>query len=106
MTKTVLLAAVLALTSLGPIAVFAEDVATEAATTEASPEGRLKVETIRIVGSGGTIEEERVQAMRSEIRYIPTGSIDGYNLTGSTGTILNAHSDDDMLIPSWNMFSW
>ncbi|MBU0654799.1 MAG: DUF2782 domain-containing protein [Gammaproteobacteria bacterium] len=106
MTKIALLAAVLALTSLGPVAAFAEDVAAEATTTEANPEGRLKVETIRVEGSGGTIEEERVQAMRSEIRYIPTGSADGYNLTGSTGTTLNAHSDDDMLIPSWNMFSW
>lgn len=75
----------------------------------AAPGSKLKVESIRVEGSQGAIEEERVQAMRSEIRFVPTGSDDGYNLVGSSnsqGKSQNAHQNNDMLIPSWKLFSW
>ncbi|EIJ35749.1 hypothetical protein [Thiothrix nivea] len=99
MTKIILLT--MGLTMLTASHAWAED--------DASPSGKLKVETIRIEGSQGVIEEERVPAMRSEIRYVPTGSAEGYNLVDSTasqGTSQNAHQDNDMMIPSWNLFSW
>lgn len=79
------------------------------AEDDANTGSKLKVETIRVEGSQGTIEEERVQAMRSEIRYVPTGSGDGYNLVDSAssqGKSQNAHQNNDMMIPSWNLFSW
>lgn len=104
MMKNTLLASMLALMTLGSANAFAEDAAN--AAPEDGQKGKVKVETIRVEGSQGTIEEERVKAMRSEIRYVPNGSTDGYLLTGSEGTTLNAHKDDDVLIPSWNLFSW
>lgn len=85
--------------------VYAED----ATTPEATPAGKVKVETIRVEDSYGAIEEERVQAMRSEIRYVPAGSTDGYNLidsTNSQGKSQNAHQNQNMMIPSWKLFSW
>lgn len=69
----------------------------------------VKVENIKVQDNYGTLEEERVPAMRSEIRYVPNGSDNGYSLIGSDesqSTTQNAHQDDDMLIPSWNLFSW
>lgn len=108
MMKKTLLASMLAVVILGPVSVLAEDAAednTEAAL-EADQQGKVKVETIRLEGSQGAIQEERVQAMRSEIRYMPNGNDGGYLLTGSEGTTLNAHKNDDVLIPSWNLFSW
>lgn len=82
----------------------------QAEETDAAPAAnKVKVETIRVQDNFGTLEEERVAAMRSEIRYVPQGSDDGYNLIGSEesqSTTQNAHQNDDMLIPSWNLFSW
>jgi hypothetical protein len=98
------------LLALGLIALLATTAyAEEAATPDAEVAGKLKVETIRVEDSYGAIEEERVQAMRSEIRYVPTGSADGYNLVDSSnsqGKSQNAHQNNDMMIPSWKLFSW
>lgn len=69
----------------------------------------VKVETIRVEDQQGVLEEERVAAMRSEIRYVPTGSADGYNLVNATesqGKSQNAHQNQNMLIPSWQVFAW
>lgn len=100
MKKSVLLASMLALAT--------GCAATSPSTdeTEVRQQGKLKIETIQTKGSQGMIEEERVQAMRSEIRFVPNGSSDGYLLTGSEGTTLNAHKDGGTLTPSWNLFSW
>ncbi len=104
MTKQLLLA-------LGLITLFASPIHAEEASTEADAgvPSKVKVETIRMEDSFGTIEEERVQAMRSEIRYVPTGSTDGYNLVDSVtsqGKSQNAHQNQNMMIPSWKLFSW
>ncbi|WP_020396902.1 DUF2782 domain-containing protein [Thiolinea disciformis] len=78
-------------------------------TVEEETNGRVKVQTIQTQDRLGTLEERRVQAMYSEIRFTPAGSTGGYQLidTDSTGSINNAHHDSDQLkIPSWKMFSW
>lgn len=70
---------------------------------------KIKVETIRVTDNFGTIEEERVAAMRSEIRYVPANGEGGYHLVdsfNSQGKSQNAHQSRGMLIPSWNVFSW
>ncbi len=79
------------------------------AETDSETVGKLKIQNIRVPDRFGTIEEDRVQAMRSEIRYVPTGSAEGYNLvaaSGSQGKSQNAHQDGDMKISSWKLFSW
>ncbi|OQX15865.1 MAG: hypothetical protein BWK73_05645 [Thiothrix lacustris] len=78
-------------------------------TTDADIPSKMKVETIRVTDDFGTIEEERVAAMRSEIRYVPSSGAGGYNLVDSVssqGKSQNAHQSRDMLIPSWDVFSW
>jgi hypothetical protein len=80
----------------------------QATNTETT--GKLKVQNIRVEDRFGSIEEDRIQAMRSEVRYVPTGSADGYNLIGSEnsqGKARNAHSEgDNLMIPSWKLFAW
>lgn len=93
------------LTALLAIPAHAE----EPAATDADAGNKLKTETIRVEDSQGVLEEERVQAMRSEIRYIPAGSSDGYHLVNaanSQGKSQNAHQNNELMIPSWNLFSW
>ena len=72
--------------------------------------GRVKVQTITNRDRYGTIQEERVTAMRSELNYIPDGSSDGYalvNSQNSQGKTRNAHDrNSDSVIPSWKLFSW
>lgn len=93
----------------------AETAATDAApatseTSNSDNVGRMKVQTIRVEDRYGTIEEERVPAMRSEVRYVPAGSEEGYNLVSSTnsqGKSQNAHTkQESLMIPSWKMFAW
>lgn len=85
---------------------------TENTTVSEDTQGRIKTQTITVKDRFGRIEEQRVQSMYSEIRYVPNGNESGgYNLieaTGSNGTINSEHStnDDDLKIPSWNLFSW
>lgn len=79
------------------------------AVVDSETVGKLKIQNIRVPDRFGTIEEDRVQAMRSEIRYVPSGSTEGYNLvssSGSQGKSQNAHENNDMKIPSWKLFSW
>lgn len=72
--------------------------------------GKLKVQSIRVEDRYGTIEEERVPAMRSEVRYVPAGSTDGYNLIGAQsaqGKTQNVHRNtNELMIPSWKLFNW
>ena len=72
--------------------------------------GRVKVQTITNRDRYGTIQEERVNAMRSELNYIPDGSSEGYaliNSQNSQGKTRNAHDrNSDSVIPSWKLFSW
>lgn len=72
--------------------------------------GRVKVQTITNRDRYGTIQEERVTAMRSELNYIPDGSSEGYaliNSQNSQGKTRNAHDrNSDSVIPSWKLFSW
>ena len=99
------------LLALGLLTLLASTVhADDATATPATePASKVKVETIRVEDNYGAIEEERVQAMRSEIRYVPAGSTDGYNLVDSAnsqGKSQNAHQNQNMMIPSWKLFSW
>lgn len=78
-------------------------------TADNATSNKVKVETIRVEDQQGVLEEERVAAMRSEIRYVPTGSANGYNLVNATesqGKSQNAHQNPNMLIPSWQVFAW
>lgn len=88
----------------------ATDNAPNNGSTDSEQVGRVKVQTIRVEDRYGTIEEERVPAMRSAVRYVPAGSEEGYNLVtseNSQGKNQNAHSkDESLMIPSWKMFSW
>ena len=72
--------------------------------------GRVKVQTITNRDRYGTIQEERVTAMRSELHYIPDGSSEGYALVSSQnsqGKTRNAHDrGGDSVIPSWKLFAW
>jgi len=83
----------------------------EGTATETEDEtSKLVIQTITTEDSFGTLEEQRVQAMRSEIRYTPSGPWSAYNLVGaeeSAGSVKAAHSDaDELMIPSWNLISW
>jgi len=95
-----------------PVAVDAPLDTAEVATTDSVDSetvGKLKMQNIRVADRFGTIEEDRVQAMRSELRYVPTGSAEGYNLiesNGSQGKSQSAHQGSDMKISSWKLFTW
>jgi hypothetical protein len=69
---------------------------------------KLKTETITTQGQLGMIQEERVQSVQSEIRYVPNG-FSGYTLidTSDNGSDLDEHVDSgELAIPSWTLFSW
>lgn len=73
---------------------------------EISP--RVKVENIQSKGKYGTIKEERVKAMNSEVRYVPNGQ-EGYRMVDPTleDAKESAHRDPGKLvIPSWTVGSW
>ncbi len=79
-------------------------------STDTEQVGRVKVQTITNKDRYGTIQEERVNAMRSELHYIPDGSSEGYalvNSQNSQGKTRNAHDrNGDSVIPSWKLFAW
>lgn len=112
MTLSVTASAFLLAMSFGTAQAQDETANTESdATVSEDTQGKIKTQTITVKDRFGTIEEQRVQSMYSEIRYVPNGSDNGYNLieaTGSNGTVNSEHStnDDDLKIPSWNLFSW
>lgn len=85
---------------------FAE---TDAAVDE-EVTGKVKLQTIRTQDRFGTIEEERVQAIASTVQYVPANGSAGYSLIGSDNSstsVKSAHSDsDELMIPSWKVFSW
>lgn len=72
--------------------------------------GKVKLQTIRTQDRFGTIEEERVQAIASTVQYLPSSGGNGYHLIGSEAgstSVKSAHSDsDELMIPSWQVFSW
>lgn len=72
--------------------------------------GKVKLQTIRTQDRFGTIEEERVPAMTSTVQYLPSSGGNGYSLIGSDAgstSVKSAHSDsDELMIPSWQVFSW
>ncbi len=86
--------------------VYAE---TDASVTE-EINGKVKLQTIRTQDRFATIEEERVQAIASTVHYLPANGGAGYSLVGSdmaSNSVKSAHSDsDEMMIPSWQVFSW
>ncbi len=70
---------------------------------------RLKPEVIKQEGKFGTIQEERVRAMSSEARYIPSGSQNGYTLVDPTlaDSKENAHRDPQKpMIGSFTIGRW
>ncbi|HPE59079.1 MAG TPA: hypothetical protein PLB10_01975 [Thiolinea sp.] len=87
-----------------------QGMAEETDTTAEDVTSKLVIQTITTEDNFGTLEEQRVQAMRTEIRYTPSGPWSAYNLVGaeeSAGSVKAAHSDaDELMIPSWNLMSW
>lgn len=111
MKTTILLAIALGLTPFTAVAADADETVPDVSAEYVDSEivGKLKIQNIRMQDRFGTIEEDRVQAMRSELRYIPTGSTEGYNLidsNGSQGKSQSAHQGGTMKISSWKLFSW
>jgi hypothetical protein len=75
---------------------------------QAEPSPRVKAETIEAKGKYGTIKEERVKAMNSEVRFVPNGQ-KGYRMVDPSleDAKESAHRDSDKLvIPSWTLGSW
>lgn len=103
--KSLTVLPVLASLLLSP-ALFAE----EGTTVTEETSGRVKTQTIATQDRYGTIEEQRVQAMYSEIHYRPASGSDGYSLIGAgsdSSSVKSAHSDsDELMIPSWKVLSW
>lgn len=96
-------------TILCGLCLFSASVQAEGNPPPANNANAPQTETIQVADRFGTMQEERVPAMRSELRYIPSGQENGYALIGSDESqseSQNAHQDDEMLIPSWNLFSW
>lgn len=102
-TRAVLLLPALALMSAS---LHAE----EGITVTEEMNGQVKTQTIQTQDRYGKIEEQRVQAMYSEIHYTPSNGGEGYDLIGADvteGSVKSAHSDsDELMIPSWKLFSW
>jgi len=76
---------------------------------QAKQKQRLKTEVIKQEGKFGTIQEERVRAMSSETRYIPSGSQSGYTLVDPTlaDSKESAHRDPEKpMIGSFTIGRW
>lgn len=69
-----------------------------------------KTETITLDDKLGTIKEERVQSIQSDLSYVPNGNGIAYNIIDVTESGDNQHSEhaetDNLSIPSWTLFSW
>lgn len=69
-----------------------------------------KTETITVDDKLGTIKEERVQSIQSDLSYLPNGSGVGYQIIDVTDSGDDQHSEhdqaDNLSIPSWTLFSW
>jgi len=79
------------------------------ATDSPQKNTRMKAETIKQEGKFGTIQEERVKAMSSETRYIPSGSKNGYALIDPSlaDAKENAHRDPEQpMIGSFTIGRW
>ena len=110
MKTTTVLAALFAAVTAFSAPAWADDATADLVADGSADAGKLKVQSIRVEDRFGTIEEERVPAMRSEIRYVPTGSTEGYNLVGAEsaqGKTQNVHrKTNELMIPSWKLFTW
>ena len=73
-------------------------------------EPKVKSEIITIEGKLGTIKEERVKGVQSEITYTSNGTGISYSIINPTengGSQLNEHgTSGDLSIPSWTLFNW
>lgn len=70
-----------------------------------------KTETIIVDDELGTIKEERVQGIQSDLSYVPNGGTGvAYSIIDVTESGDDQHSEhsesDNLLIPSWTLFSW
>lgn len=69
-----------------------------------------KTETITVDDKLGTIKEERIQSIQSDLRYVPNGNGVAYQIIDITESGDNQHSEhaetDNLSIPSWTLFSW
>ena len=72
--------------------------------------GKVKLQTIRTQDRFGTIEEERIPAIASTLQFLPASGGNGYHLIGTDAgstSVKSAQSDsDELMIPSWQVFSW
>lgn len=71
---------------------------------------KVKKETIVVEGKLGTIKEQRVKSVQSDISYMPAGGAASYNLidisdTGANGVKEHVESEE-LTIPSWTLFTW
>lgn len=69
---------------------------------------RVKAENIESVGKHGSVKEERVKAVGSDLRYVPNGQ-EGYRLVDPAleDAKENAHRNpENLIIPSWTLGTW
>lgn len=77
-------------------------------TTDGAVPAKNKPETIEQQGKYGSIKEERVKAVNSEVRYVPHGQ-QGYRLVDPSlaDAKESAYRDPAKpVIPSWTVGSW
>ncbi|WP_020558035.1 hypothetical protein [Thiofilum flexile] len=74
-------------------------------TTTTMPLGRTRTINISTPDRFGTIEESITPAIHSEARYVTRGG-SGYVLVGSNQHRSNEHQNEQLMIPSWKVFSW
>lgn len=75
---------------------------------DTEPPARVKTQTIESTDKYGSIKEERVTAVGSELHYVPNGQT-GYRLVDPAleDAKENAHRNpSDLAIPSWTLGTW
>ena len=88
------------LTSIVPVATPS----TETVTTRAVPVSKTRTINISTPDRFGTIEESLTPAIHSEARYVSRGG-SSYLLV-STGQQRTSEPKEQLMIPSWKIFSW
>lgn len=77
-------------------------------TTDQTPPTKIKAETIEQQGKYGSIKEERIKAVNSDVRFVPHGQ-QGYRLVDPSlaDAKESAYRDPAKpVIPSWTVGSW
>lgn len=90
------------------IVLFVTFIALSSQAVSAAP--KVKKEIIVVEGKLGTIKEERVKSVQSNISYQPANGAASYDLIDLTNSGTEGHSEhiesEQITIPSWTLFSW